>query len=186
MLEGELKFIDYKDSFYDNFGNRINNYVVGKYCKSGNNNWILEEIIKTKESGYFVIDGKLFFKCNDTLMPLNMDFESKKCGICYKVVGKDTTEYRRVIGNEYLCSNKYLGLRLHKQNYSDCSCFYTLEDNRGKCRAGRDYRNSDLSELIKVLERRIAVEEEYVGTLPILKESIKETRKFVADIQKFI
>lgn len=26
MLEGELRFVDYRDTFYDEFGNRTNNY----------------------------------------------------------------------------------------------------------------------------------------------------------------
>lgn len=184
MLKGELRFVDYRDSFYDEFGNRTNNYIIEKYYKNKNNDWILEETIKTNAGSYFVVDEKLYFECNGSLLPLNSDFESESCGVCYKVVGKDTTEYKRIICNEYLCRNEHLGLRLHRQDYSDGTCFYTLEDNRGEFRV--DYGNHKLVELIKVLERGIAIDEKYVDILPTVEETIKETRKLIENIQNFI
>ena len=184
MVDGKLRFTDYRDSFYDEFGNRTNNYIVEKYYKNGNNDWILEETIKTNAGRYFVVDGKPYFECNGSLLPLNVDFESESCGVCYKVVGKDTTEYKMIVGNEYLCRNEYLGLRLHRQDYSDGTCFYTLEDGRGQWRV--DYGNSDLSELVKVLEGRIEIDKQYVDILPFKTEDIEQTMNLIEDIRKFL
>ena len=183
MLEEELRFVDYRDTFYDEFGNRINNYIVEKYYKSYDA-WKLEETIKTNAGSYFVVDGKFYFECNGSLIPLNMDFESESCGACYKVVGKDTTEYKRIIGNEYLCENKHLGLRLHRQDYSDGTCFYMLKDNRGQWRV--DYGNHNLLELIGVLERGIEVDKQYIGTLPSIEETIQQTKKLIDDIKQCV
>ena len=184
MLEGKLRFADYRDGFYDEFGNRTNNYVVEKYYKNGNNDWVLEETIKTNAGSYFVVDRKFYFECNDSLIPLNMDFESESCHACYKIVGEDTTEYVRIIGNEYLCKNEHLGLRLHRQDYSDGTCFYSLQDNRGQFRV--NYGNYDLSELVKVLERKIEIDKKYVGTLPHIEEGIEQTTKLIEDIKQYI
>ena len=184
MLEGKLRFADYRDNFYDEFGNRTNNYIIEKYYKNGNNKWILEETIKTNAGSYFVVDGQPYFECNGSLLPLNADFESESCGACYKVIGKDTTEYKRIIGNEYLCENEHLGLRLHRQDYSDGTCFYTLEDNRGQWRA--DYGNHDLSELVKVLERGIEIDEQYVDILPFKTENIEQTKQLIEDIKSYM
>ena len=184
MVDGKLRFADYKDSFYDEFGNRTNNYIIEKYYKNRNNEWVLEEIIKTNAGSYFIVNDKPYFECNDSLLPLNTDFESEHCGCCYKVVDKDTTEYKRIIGNEYLCENKHLGLRLHRQDYSDGTCFYTLEDNRGQWRV--DYGNHDLLELIGVLERGIEIDKQYVDALPHIKEQIRQTKILIEDIKKYI
>lgn len=184
MLDGELRFADYIDSFYDEFGNRTNNYVIEKYYKNGNNEWILEETIKTNAGSYFVVDGKPYFECNGSLLPLNADFESEICWACYKVVGKDTTEYKRIIGNEYLCENKHLGLRLHRQDYSDGTCFYSLQDNRGQFRV--DYGNRSLSELIKVLEREIEIDKKYIDTLPSSKETIQQIKNLIDDMKPYL
>lgn len=184
MVEGKLKFADYRDSFYDEFGNRINNYIIEKYYKSGNNDWILEETIKTNAGSYFVVDGKPYFECNGSLIPLNTDFESESCHACYKVVGEDTTEYIRVVGNEYLCKNEHLELRLHRQDYSDGTCFYTLEDSRGQWRV--DYGNHDLLELIGVLERGIEIDKQYMDVLPHIEEQIRQTKILIEDIKKYV
>ena len=74
MLEGKHKFTDYEHEFYDDFGNKINNYIVEKYYKNSNDDWILEETIKTNAGNYFVVDGKFYFETNGSLIPLNMDF----------------------------------------------------------------------------------------------------------------
>jgi len=111
-----------------------------------------------------------------------MDFDSKDCHACYKIVGENTEDYKRIIGNEYLSYNKYLNLKLHKQNYSDGTCFYTLEDNRGEFRV--NYGNRDLKELIKVLEGTIEIDKKYLDSCPHLQENIEQTEKLISDIKQ--
>ncbi len=184
MSEEKLRFVDYRDGFYDEFGNKTNNYIVEKYCKSCDNTWHLEETIKTHVGSYFVVNGKPYFECNGSLLSLNTNFESENCGACYRVVGEDTTEYVRIVGNEYLCKNECLGLRLHRQDYSDGTCFFTLLDHRGQFRV--DYGNRDISELIKVLERGIEIDKKYIGILPSIEETIQQTRKLIENMKKYI
>ena len=73
---------------------------------------------------------------------------------------------------------------MHRQDYSDGTCFYTLQDNRGQFRV--DYGNRDLSELIKVLEREIEIDKKYVDTLPSIEETIWQKRKLIDDIKSFM
>lgn len=183
VIEGKLKFSDYENSFYDDFGNRTNNYIIEKYYKD-DDTWYLEETKKTNAGSYFVVDGKVYFECNGSLIPCNMDFESKSCHACYKVVGKDDTDYVKIVGNEYLCKNEHLNLRLHRQDYSDGHSFYSLEDHRGYFRV--NYGNRDLSELIRVLERGIEIDEKYVEILPSKKEDIKQTRKLIENMKQYM
>ena len=152
MRDGYLNYSEFRNQFFDKFGNRKNNYIIEKYCKS-TNGWILEETIKTYNGCYYVVNNKCYFECNNSLIPLNMDFESKDCGAVYKIVGKDITKYRKIIGNEYLCTNEYLGLKLHRQDYSDGTCFYTLQDKFGEFRV--NHGNKNLEELINVLEKTL-------------------------------
>ena len=180
------KYLDYnafKNLFFDEFGNRINNFIIEKYYKSSHV-WTLEETMKTHYGDYYVVDNKCYFKCNGSLIPLNMDFESKDCGAAYKIVGKDTAEYQKIIGNEYLCKSEYFGLKLHKQSYSDNTCFYTLEDNYGDFRV--DYGNENLQELINVLERENEIDKKYIGILPTAEENIKQRDSFITDIKQFL
>jgi hypothetical protein len=170
MLEEKLKIIDCRDNLYDKFGNRVDKYVVEKYYKNGNNTWVLEETIKTEAGSYFVVDEKFYFGCNGFLIPLNMDFNSENCNACYKIAGKDVTDYKMIIGNECLCKNEYLELSLHRQEYSDGTCFYTLVDNRGEFRV--DYANSDLLEIIKVLKSGVEANMQYMG-LPSMKKRLR-------------
>ena len=75
---------------------------------------------------------------------------------------------KKIIGNEYLCKSEYFGLKLHKQSYSDNTCFYTLEDKYGDFRV--DYGNENLQELINVLERENEIDKKYIGILPTAEE----------------
>lgn len=184
MENNYLNFNEYKRNFYDKFGNCINNYWIEKYYKNSNNEWILEETYTTNVGAYYVVNDKIYLECNNSLIPLNMDFNSKDCYACYKIKGEDTTEYINIISNEYLCKNEYLNLRLHKQNYSDGTSFYSLEDNRGEFRV--NYGDKDLKQLILVLQSKIKINKEYIEILPTVKEEIKQTEKLIKDIKKFI
>lgn len=179
-----IKFSEHENKFYDSFGNRINNYIVEKYYKN-TNVWHLEETIKTNSGSYFVVDDKFYFRGNsDSLIPLNMDFDSKDCHACYKIVGEDTESYVKIIGNIYLCENSYLNLRLHKQDYSDGTCFYSLQDSKGDFRV--NYGNYDLTKLIKVLKETIRIKKKYLDKLPSAKNSIEQTMKLITEMQQFI
>lgn len=184
MEDGYLNYNEFRNQFYDKFGNRKNNYIIEKYYKSSNG-WILEETIKTYNGCYYVVNDKCYFKGNNnSLIPLNMDFESKDCGAVYKIVAKDITKYTKIIGNEYLCTNEYLGLKLHKQDYSDGTHFYTLEDKFGDFCV--DHGSENLEKLIDVLERQNQVDEKYTKSLPIIKETITQRNVFIIDIKKFL
>lgn len=183
MRDGYLNYSEFRNQFFDKFGNRKNNYIIEKYCKS-TNGWILEETIKTYNGCYYVVNNKCYFEYDNSLIPLNMDFESKDCGAVYKIVGKDITKYRKIIGNEYLCTNEYLGLKLHRQDYSDGTCFYTLQDKFGEFRV--NHGNKNLEELINVLERENQLDEKYIKSLPTIKETITQRKIFITDIKMIL
>ena len=102
----------------------------------------------------------------------------------YKIVGKDITKYRKIIGNEYLCVNEYLGLKLHRQDYSDGTCFYTLQDKFGEFRVNHGSKN--LEKLIDVLERENQLDEKYIKSFPAIKETITQRNIFIIDIKKIL
>ena len=39
MRDGYLNYNEFRNQFFDKFGNRKNNYIIEKYCKSSNG-WI--------------------------------------------------------------------------------------------------------------------------------------------------
>ena len=148
---GWLDIIDYKQSLYDDLGNRISIPLVEYYEKNSNGEWVKRREAEEK-SNCFVIDGKLYerFVVDDSLMPLNMDFNSPTCHTCYKVVG-EKTDFVRITGNEILYRCPILEIYLHKQSYSDGTHFYSIIRN------GQRYGNvneclSDLNELIRQME----------------------------------
>lgn len=148
---GWLDMSDYKQSLYDDLGNRISIPLVEYYEKSSNGEWKKMREAEEK-SNCFIIDGKLYewFVGDDSLMPLNMDFNSPTCHACYKVV-EERTDFVRITGNEILYRCPTLDIYLHKQSYSDGTHFYSIIRN------GQRYGNvnecsSDLNELIRQME----------------------------------
>lgn len=136
MDKENLRFSDYKKRFYDEYGNRINNYVISFFTKKSNGEWVKEEERKTHSGDDYVIDRKIYFKCNDTLIPYNMDFESKDCGRCATIIGEDTEEYKKITGNELIMDIPEIHRAIYKQSYSDGTCFYTLKDVYGRWNVG--------------------------------------------------
>ena len=52
MRDGYLNYDEFRNQFFDKFGNRKNNYIIEKYCKS-TNGWILEKTIKTHNCFFY-------------------------------------------------------------------------------------------------------------------------------------
>jgi len=181
-VAGYLNYEDYKSQIFDQLGNRINNYIVEKYFRNGDQ-WDLADTIKTHSGWCYVIDDRCYFECNGSLVPLNMDFESKTCGIAYKIKAKDQTEYVTITGNEYLCESEYLRLRLRKQTYSNGTCFYSLLDHHGDFRI--DHGCDNLSELIGVLRMENDIDKRYIGSLPV-EEAISERAKLIEKMKQFV
>lgn len=170
---GWLDMSDYKQSLYDDLGNRISIPLVEYYEKNSNGEWVKRREAEEK-SKCFVIDGKLYewFVGDDSLMPLNMDFNSPTCHACHKVVG-ERTDFVRITGNEILYRCPILEIYLHKQSYSDGTHFYSIIRN------GQRYGNvnecsSDVNELIKQMELYNDLAREYGHT-----ETISARNKFI-------
>lgn len=183
MNDERLKYSDYKDTFYDEFGNRINNFIIEKYYKT-NNGWFIESYCTTHHGSDYVVDGKLYFESNGSLIPLNMDFDSLDCGACYKIVGEDKTQYRKIVANEYLCENKYLDFRLHKQSYSDGTCYYSLKNSRGQSAAGYGSRN--LTDVISQLKNKVESDKMFLNVGYDFKEDILQTEQFIKEVEDIL
>jgi len=150
MNKEYLKFSDYKNRIYDEFGNRINNYIIAFYVKRSNGEWVKEEERKTRGSSDYIIDDKIYFECNDSLIPYNMDFESKDCGRCAIIVEADKEEYKRIIANEVVKVIPEIHRTIHRQSYTDGTCFYTLKDIYGHWNIGDG--NRSLDDILKRVE----------------------------------
>lgn len=149
------------NQFYDELGNLKDeqNFEVIVYYKNTNNEWIENE---RREScaNYFIVDNKLYYRGNKALLSMNMDFDSVDCGACYQI-GKFFENNHKIIGNQilFVCKSELGGiLKLHKQLYSDETCFYTLEDGRGDWNV--NYGSNNLQDLIKQMQLEINIEQE--------------------------
>lgn len=142
-----------EQQIYDSLGNPRHIYNIEQYEKNADDKWILRETFPTE----FVLNGKIYFSCNEHLIPLNMDFDSPTCGACYRISG-EKTGYIKITSNTTLFSSE-LGIpgtytllyRFCRQDYSDGSCFYTLKDPNGNFRSEYGARNP--SEIISALTR---------------------------------
>ncbi|MFB0831526.1 hypothetical protein ACEU2D_18225 [Brevibacillus laterosporus] len=155
-LEG--RYID-KTQFEDEFGNLKEEFEVIVYNKLANDEWV-EDRRFTSGRSHFLIDGQLYYKVGSSLISLNMDFESETCGACYQVGGRIENK-RKITGNKNLftCNlSSGIAYSLHKQNYSDGTCFYTIKDEKGNSKV--EYGNTDLQKLIKQLQYELKIEKE--------------------------
>lgn len=63
-----------------------------------------------------------------------------------------------------------VSLSLHKQSYSDGTCFYTLQDRRGNWKV--EHGSKNLSELIKQMEHELRIEQEYKTSKDIMNNEV--------------
>lgn len=148
--ETYLKYGDYYKLLYDEFGNRKNAHEIARYYKRSDGIWHEQERYSTLGGSTYVIDDKIYFKCNDSLIPMNMDFDSKTCGACEQII-KEIPITHKITGNEILLKFKHYTeeYSLCKQCYSDVEPFYTLKDSRGQFRV--NHGNHNINELICTL-----------------------------------
>jgi hypothetical protein len=163
-----MNYYEIKNQVEDEFGNIKQEFEVIEYHKLSNDEWI---VYKRFESGrsYYAIEEQIYYSTGDnTLVKLNMDFNSKTCGACY-TVGNQITNKRKITGNEVLFNHilskeKKVGYSLHKQSYSDGTCFYTLQDMYGQWRS--EHASNDLTDIIKQMEREIKEDEKLAQLYP--------------------
>ena len=144
------------EKFADEYGNLLKEFEVIKYFKCADGQWKEAERYGSDRDTYEV-DGQLYFRSDDTLIMLNMDFDSKTCGACYQI-GNLIKNNKKITGNEILFTCKIVSnytLSFHKQSYSDGTCFYTLQDEKGDWNVG--YGSDNISNLIARMQREITI-----------------------------
>lgn len=181
---GWLDMRDQKKNLFDKFGNRISIPIVEYYEKNSCGEWIKCQEAEEKHNN-FVIDGQLyqFYVGDDSLMPLNMDFDSTSCHACYKVVG-EVTEFLRVTGNTILYACPILQMRLERQSYSDGTCFYSL------IRTGSRYANvnecgDDLHELVDCMKRYNKIDDRS-SLKSLVSDQIEARTRLIAYMEQII
>ena len=158
-MKNQIKYVDFK-KFNDEFGNLLNVYEIILYEKRSNGDWVKKETFLSGRS-YFLIDGKIYHRLDNGLFELNMDFDSASCGACYQV-GEEVTNTIKITGNQILFVsmspyNNYNYLELHKQSYSNGTCFYSLKDENKNFNVNRG--SSELCEVIKQVKHEIRIHE---------------------------
>lgn len=162
---------------FDKFGNRYNQLVVEEYHRNRNREWVKQTCINGS-SNYYLVDGELYWRTGDRLMPCETDFDNEQLNVCWKVVDI-ITDFTRITGNTILFENKCRQLK--RQDYSDGTCFYTLHEwiERPYPHYERDFRVNEgadnLQELIDYLNRQLEISYEhlnnsYVQGNPAMKE----------------
>jgi hypothetical protein len=151
-------YVDFSQ-FEDEYGNIKREFEVICYHKLSDGTWTVH---KRFDSGRlcYEIDGKLYLRVDNNLITLNMDFESDTCHACYQV-GKEITNRKKITGNAILftCrSTTQNVLTLHKQSYSDGTCFYTLKDGYGHFKTHHASHNID--ELIQQVKKEKEIYEQ--------------------------
>jgi hypothetical protein len=148
-----LKNVDFSQ-FQDEFGNLIKKFEVVVYFKNSDGEWVEDRRFESGRS-YYIVDGQLYNKCCKSLLPLNMDFDSETCGACYQIV-EEVKETKKITNNEVLFTCKGIKtLSLHKQSYSDNTCFYSLQDWRGNFKLS--YGSKNLQDILNqiIAEKQI-------------------------------
>lgn len=97
---------------------------------------------------------------------------------------------RTITNNEILftCKDNVerpVDLTLHKQSYSDGTCFYSLQDRRGNWKV--QHGSMDLNELIKQMEHEIKIsesvkEEEFYKTNEDIRKVYDEIERWKMEI----
>jgi hypothetical protein len=158
LTMNDIKNVNF-DKFEDEFGNLLNEFEVIKYEKYSNGEW-KETERKPSGRNTYIVEGQLYFRLDNSLIALNMDFNSKTCGACYQI-GKTIEDKKKISGNEILFTckaNTGNMLLLYKQSYSDGTCFYCLKDGKGNWKVA--YGNNNINELVNQIKHEIEIEEQ--------------------------
>ena len=138
--------------FEDKYGNLLNEYEIIVYYKDSDGKWNEEKRFNSGR-GWYVIEGILYYRMNKNLSSVNMDFDSKTCGACYKIGNKITNDYK-IIGRDVLFTckkeNSSEKMYLEKELYSDGTCFYSLKD-----KANNSNSSSDLNDIINSIKNHL-------------------------------
>lgn len=153
-----VKFTDVEHILFDDLGNPRRAFEIQIYDKNSLGEWNQVETVCTNGSIFYAVpdaNGTLvpYHRCNDTLLPLNTDFNSPSCGRCY-VVGKEIPVVHKVVGNEVLSRTQSRSgqiYELRRQDYSDSPSFYYFADASGRFRV--NHGNHDLHALLDRLKR---------------------------------
>lgn len=137
---------------FDEFENVKQEFEIIEYRKMADDRW--EEHRRfISGSSYFQEDGILYNvydRTNNSYITLNTDFDAPSYGACFEI-GENVQSERKIVGNSVLYSIKYPKdtLTLHKQEYSNGTCFYTLKNSNGNWKV--NYGSSDVDDLIEQL-----------------------------------
>lgn len=178
---------------FDKFGNRYNKLIVEEYQRNSNREWVKQNM-NHSSSLYYLVDGKLYHRFGDGLMPCETDFNNISLNVCWKVV-EIITDFKRITGNTILFENKYRQLK--RQDYSDGTCFYTLHQwiDRPYPHYERDFRVDEgadnLQELIDYMNRQIdfdykTLNEIWVKGNSTIKERIDKTIDKETELVEFM
>jgi hypothetical protein len=149
-MMNKLENVNFR-KFEDEFDNLLHEFEVVKYEKMANDEWVEHSRFESGRSEY-IVDGQLYFRLDNALISLNMDFNSPTCGACYQI-GKTIENKRKIIGNEVLLKNNLYSLC--RQNYLDGTCFYTLQDKNKNWNV--EHGSDNITELIEQLEHEIKI-----------------------------
>lgn len=188
-IEGRLNFADVKNQLFDEFGNRRVGRQIVVFDKGSDGLWHHNESEKLDTlSGFFHVldvDGKkkIYQKVNDSLLPLNMDFNSPDCGRCYKIGGEIPLDHK-ITGNEVLAevyNHRGDVFRLRRQDYSDTPSFYTFQDSNGNVQTG--HADHSLFVLLKTLGRYYIFDDHLAAEIKQMIPGVLEKEFTPSDIK---
>jgi hypothetical protein len=183
MINGQLNYWGYHNQLYDELGNRRKSYKIARYEKDVDGSWHKVEEKTTSYGSTFVINNKIYFKVDDSLIPVNMDFNNSTCGACEQIIG-EVPIGRKITKNEIMfqheCAETKEALSLHKQYYSDGTCFYSLQDKSGDFCV--NYGSDNLQDLIEQMELEIKCDKRWFDKkFEDYPQNIKEIYSAVLD-----
>ena len=116
---------------------QLKRYIIDVYDKNSLGEWVLREQVDTGSYRLIdIVDGKIIEWTNwkrEEFFELNMDFDSKSCGRCWKVV-KSYQEQNYIVSDEilleFMVGNSYYYIQ--RQNYSKGKSCYTIHDKFGQ------------------------------------------------------
>ncbi len=154
---GWKDFNQFKHLWFDEFGNRTINVITERYEKGSDKQWYKDESWKADNSNIFVIGGQLYerYVGDESLMPLNMDFNSSTCGVYWKLIKEEKNTEIKITNNEKIYCSNVLDLYVHKQDYSDDTCFYSIIRGNSKY-ANVNECGKNIEDILRVFKRDLS------------------------------